>query len=172
MADRGTTRGLALVVLALLGLAISLYLAAFQVGLIAAPWEPFFGNGSREVLTSSLSRALPVPDAVLGAGLYLADAILSTWLVLRPRALPGFATTLAVITSVGAAVGAFLVAYQVLVVQALCTLCIGSALVSWLLALGAIAGARAHRGDGDGDGDIDRDLTPADAGARHQPANE
>jgi hypothetical protein len=30
-------------------------------------WEPFFGDGSRTVLTSGISRLLPVPDAALGA---------------------------------------------------------------------------------------------------------
>jgi hypothetical protein len=30
-------------------------------------WEPFFGNGSRLILTSGVSRILPVPDAALGA---------------------------------------------------------------------------------------------------------
>ena len=145
VADTGRARTGALIVLALLGLVISIHLAAFQLGAIAAPWEPLFGNGSRDVLTSSLSRALPVPDAAMGASLYLADAILGACLFLRPRALPRLAMALAVIASVGAAVGVFLVAYQVLVVQALCTLCLGSALISWLLAAGAIAEARARR---------------------------
>ena len=145
MADTGRARTGALVVLALLGLVDSIYLAAFQLGAIAAPWEPFFGNGSREVLTSSLSRSLPVPDALMGAGLYLADAILGTWLLQGSRDLPGLAIVLAVISSAGAAIGVFLVAYQILAVHALCTLCLGSALVSWLLAAGAIAEARARR---------------------------
>ena len=144
VADKGKARPGALVVLALLGLGISTHLAAFQLGVIGAPWEPFFGSGSREVLMSSLSRTLPVPDAVMGAGLYLADAILGTWLLLRPRELPRLAIALAVITSGGAAVGAFLVAYQVVAVHALCTLCLGSALISWLLAAGAITEARAR----------------------------
>ncbi len=141
----GRARGGALVILALLGLAISSHLAAFQLGVIDGPWEPLFGDGSRQVLTSSLSRALPVPDALMGAGLYLADAVLGTWLFVRPRARWRLALALAVITAAGAVVGAFLVAYQVLVVGALCTLCLASALCSWLLAAGAIAEARERR---------------------------
>ncbi len=144
-ADGERARTASLVVLALLGLAISTYLAAFQLGVIAAPWDPFFGDGSRAVLTSDLSRALPVPDAAMGAGLYLVDAVLGTWLALRPGVLPKVGMTLAAIATAGAAVGVFLVAYQVLAVQALCTLCLGSALISWLLAAGAIAEARARR---------------------------
>jgi hypothetical protein len=38
-------------------------------------WEPFFGEGSRVILTSSVSRLLPVPDAALGAFGYLLDAV-------------------------------------------------------------------------------------------------
>ena len=38
-------------------------------------WEPFFGDGSRTVLDSGLSKVLPVSDAALGAASYLADAV-------------------------------------------------------------------------------------------------
>ncbi|MDQ4133113.1 MAG: hypothetical protein M3179_07900 [Actinomycetota bacterium] len=37
--------------------------------------EPFFGDGSRVVLDSSVSHFLRVPDAALGAGGYLLDAL-------------------------------------------------------------------------------------------------
>ena len=38
-------------------------------------FEPFFGDGSRTVLSSRLSYLLPVPDATLGAASYLLDAV-------------------------------------------------------------------------------------------------
>lgn len=38
-------------------------------------WEPFLGDGSQTVLTSKTSHVLPVPDAVLGALSYVADAV-------------------------------------------------------------------------------------------------
>lgn len=56
---------LPIVVLALLGVAIAGYLALYQLGIIADVFDPFFGDGSRRVLTSDISRVLPVPDAAL-----------------------------------------------------------------------------------------------------------
>ena len=123
-------RSVGLVCIAVVGLLISLDLAAFQVGIAGPPWEPLFGDGSRRVLTSDLSRLLPVPDAAAGAGAYVVEALL------------------------GAAVGAVLVGYQLLVVGAACTLCIASAAVSWVLAGGALIEARErHRGRSSSDDD-------------------
>lgn len=42
------------------GLLVSRYLAAFQLGYIDAIWDPFFGQGTRQVLNSTtcLGRSL------------------------------------------------------------------------------------------------------------------
>jgi uncharacterized membrane protein len=65
-------------VLALTGLAISLYLALFQFGVAGPVWDPIFGSASSAaILHSSFSRALPVPDALLGAIAYLIEFVLS-----------------------------------------------------------------------------------------------
>src|SRR5690606_248111 len=65
------------IALALLGLLISRYLTAYQLGHIDSVWDPFFGgvpddpkNGTEEIITSSVSQAWPVPDAGLGAMVY------------------------------------------------------------------------------------------------------
>ena len=58
-------------VLATIGFGIAGWLALFQLGALPAIWEPFFGDGSRTILTSGVSRMLPVPDAALGAFGYL-----------------------------------------------------------------------------------------------------
>jgi hypothetical protein len=60
---------------ALMGFGIAAYLALYQLGVIPTVWEPFFGDGSERILHSSLSRVLPVPDAALGAGEYLLEAV-------------------------------------------------------------------------------------------------
>jgi hypothetical protein len=52
---------LPIVAVAAVGFAIATYLTLFQVGVLGSVWEPFFGDGSRTVLGSSLSRVLPVP---------------------------------------------------------------------------------------------------------------
>src|SRR4051794_28170746 len=66
---------LPLVGVAMVGFGIALYLALYQWRVIGDVWEPFFGNGSRIILNSSVSQLLPIPDAALGALGYLADAV-------------------------------------------------------------------------------------------------
>jgi uncharacterized membrane protein len=66
---------LPIVALALAGVAIAGYLTLYQLRLVTSVWEPFFGDGSRRILDSPVSRVLPVPDAALGAFGYLLDAV-------------------------------------------------------------------------------------------------
>jgi uncharacterized membrane protein len=121
-------------VLALLGGCLSAYLALYQLGLTSSVWDPLFGATSSEaVLRSAFSRSLPLPDAAVGAATYLAEALLAllsrdrTWALLALAALLiGLALT-----------GLVLVSMQLLVIHAACTLCIGSAVISFInLALG------------------------------------
>lgn len=156
-------RSVGLICLAVVGLLISLDLAAFQLGLAGPPWEPLFGDGSRRVLTSDLSRLLPIPDAAAGAGAYFVDALLGAALVIRPFGLAPAANALAAIASIGAAVGAVLVGYQVFVVGAACTLCLASAAVSWVLAGEAFIEARERR--------LGRSAPKGQGGAGRGPGN-
>jgi uncharacterized membrane protein len=59
----------------LAGFLVAGVLALFQMDIVRTVPEPFFGNGSRDILTSRVSRLLPVSDAALGALGYLADAV-------------------------------------------------------------------------------------------------
>src|SRR5690348_8264661 len=73
------TRRVPVMILAICGLLISTNLTFFQYGLIPAVWDPFFGHdSSHAVLTSTLSRALPVHDAALGAVAYAMEALLES----------------------------------------------------------------------------------------------
>jgi nucleoside-diphosphate-sugar epimerase len=72
------TQRLPIIVLALIGLYVSRYLATYQLGHISAVWDPFFAsspvdpqNGTEEIITSSVSRAWPVSDAAVGGYTYL-----------------------------------------------------------------------------------------------------
>ena len=47
---------------------VSRYLAAYQLGHTGNAWDPFFGDGTEIIITSDVSKAWPVPDAGLGAG--------------------------------------------------------------------------------------------------------
>jgi hypothetical protein len=125
---------LPIVALATVGLAIAGYLTAFQVGLVEAVWEPFFGDGSQRVLESGISRALPVPDAALGAFGYLLDAV--TGLVGgrdRWRSMPWIVVLFGVAVGPLGAVSILLVILQPVVLDAWCTLCLASAVVSVLM---------------------------------------
>jgi uncharacterized membrane protein len=116
---------------AVVGMAIAGYMAAFQFHLIDSVWEPFFGNGTRKVLTSKISNLLPVPDAFLGALGYFADA--ATGAIggeRRWKRMPW------IVIIFGLAVGPLglasiaLVMSQPLVVGHWCTLCLASAVIS------------------------------------------
>ena len=132
-----------LVVLALLGAAIASYLTAFQVGLVHHVWDPLFGVGSEHVLASAVSRLLPLPDASLGAAVYLLDAVLASAIVLRVGPQRPVRRALAVVATLGALASLVLVVLQPLVAHAFCSLCLASAAISIALAIGAVAEAGA-----------------------------
>ena len=70
---------LPVIVLALVGCAVSAYLTLYQWHVAASVWDPLFGSVSSEaVLSSSVSRALPLPDATLGALAYLVEAMVTS----------------------------------------------------------------------------------------------
>ncbi len=120
-----------LAVLATIGMLTAGYLALYQIGVVSTVWEPFFGHGSKTILNSGLSRAIPVPDAFLGAAAYFSDALLALvgredrwwsnpWFVLANGA-----------TSIGLGLAAtVLLIIQPLVYGNYCTLCIFSAFIS------------------------------------------
>ena len=122
---------LPLVGLALVGVAISTYLALFQVGVLESVWDPFFGDGSRTILTSGVSHVFPVPDAALGAFSYLLDA--ATGVVggeERWRRRPWIVVVFGMAVGPLGATSILLVILQPVVYDAWCTLCLTSALVS------------------------------------------
>src|SRR5690606_4704137 len=47
------------------GFFVARYMGAFQLEIIDTAWDPFFGNGTEKVLTSDVSHAFPVSDALL-----------------------------------------------------------------------------------------------------------
>jgi uncharacterized membrane protein len=128
----------ALAVLAIAGVAVSGYLAAYELGWIGGVWDPLFGDGSERVLSSGIARALPVPDAVLGVVAYGVDAALALLLAAGIGSAVAIAGCLAVVASIGALVGIGLAISQPLLVGTFCTLCLVSTLISLVLAAGAV----------------------------------
>lgn len=72
------TQRIPIIFLALIGLLVSRYLTAYQLGQVDGVWDPFFPglsgepgkNGTEAVVTSSVSEAFPIPDAALGGYTY------------------------------------------------------------------------------------------------------
>jgi hypothetical protein len=85
------TQRLPVVVLALVGLYVSRYLAGYQLGHIDHVWEPFFRgapdnprNGMEEIITSAVAKAWPISDGGLG-GITYALEILTGIIGLKAR---------------------------------------------------------------------------------------
>lgn len=118
-------------VLAFAGFVVSLNLAFFQYGLVAHVWEPFFGTGSRQVLMSSFSRALPVHDAALGAAAYAVEIVLElSGGTVRWRRRPWLVLLMAATAGAMALTALGLIALQTFVIHAFCSLCLLSAAIS------------------------------------------
>ena len=73
---------LPIIILAFVGFYISRYMTAYQLEHIDKVWDPFFighlpdaKNGTEEIITSYVSKAFPVPDAGLGAAVYILEIL-------------------------------------------------------------------------------------------------
>jgi uncharacterized membrane protein len=125
---------LPVLLLALAGCGIATYLTLYQVGVLPTVWEPFFGIGSTVILKqSAIAHLLPVPDAALGAFVYLLEALAeliggeSRW-----RTKP-WAVVLLGLIAAGLGVAAIvLVICQPALFGHFCTLCLASAACSLL----------------------------------------
>lgn len=131
-----------IVALAFLGLLVSRYLAAYQLGHTDGLWDPFFGgvtpesdlNGSEAVVTSSVSRAFPIPDAGLGAVAYLLDILTGAigdrrrW-----RTMPWLVLLFGLLIVPLGAISVGFIIIQPTIIGTLCTLCIFQAAITVLL---------------------------------------
>lgn len=128
---------LPIVVAALVGFAIATYLALFQYNVVETVWEPFFGEGSRVILTSPVSTflertlGLRITDAALGAFGYLLDAV--TGLIggrRRWRTMPWIVVLFGFAVGPLGAVSVLLVILQPVLFDTFCTLCLVTAVIS------------------------------------------
>ncbi|CAN5518070.1 hypothetical protein BH23CHL2_BH23CHL2_05720 [soil metagenome] len=122
---------LPIVGLAMVGFFIALYLGLYQLDVFSDVWEPFFGDGSRRILDSRISHILPIPDAMLGAAGYLADAIAG--LIggrKRWRTMPWIVIVFGLFIGPFGVISIALVMSQPIVIGAWCSLCLASAVIS------------------------------------------
>lgn len=125
---------LPIVILALIGFCIAAYLSLFQLQIIPDIYEPFFGNGSRVILTSWVSHLFPVPDTSLGAFGYLLDAVTGAiGGTRRWKTMPWMVVMFGFAIGPLGAVSVLLVILQPVLFDAWCTLCLASAVISVLM---------------------------------------
>ena len=123
-----------IIVLAIIGFFIAGYLALYQLRILPTVWEPFFGNDSRKILTSSVSKILPIPDAALGAIGYLADAVTgAVGGTRRWRTMPWIVIMFGLAVGPLGFISILLVILQPVLFDAWCTLCLGSAAISVIM---------------------------------------
>lgn len=120
-----------IVVIAMIGFFIALYLGLYQLRVLDTVWEPFFGEGSKKILNSNVSKVLPIPDAILGAIGYLVDAITGIiGGVKRWKTMPWIVIVFGVLIGPLGLISILLVVLQPVLLSAWCTLCLASAVVS------------------------------------------
>jgi uncharacterized membrane protein len=123
-----------IIILAVIGFFIAGYLSLFQFKIIQDVWEPFFGNGSRKILTSPISHILPVPDGALGAFGYILDAVTGIiGGVKRFKSMPWIVIIFGIAVGPLGAISIMLVVFQPVLFDAWCTLCLVTALISVLM---------------------------------------
>jgi uncharacterized membrane protein len=122
---------LPLVFVALAGVGIATYLSLYQLKITNSAWDPFFGKQTEKILTSPVSKLLPIPDALLGVFGYLVDAVsgiiggTERW-----KTKPWIVVVFGVAVGPLGLVSILLVISQPVLFHAWCTLCLCSAVIS------------------------------------------
>ncbi|WP_340123390.1 SPW repeat domain-containing protein [Methylobacter svalbardensis] len=117
-----------IIFLAFIGLYVSRYLAAYQLGHIGNAWDPYFSVGTETIITSEVSKAWPVPDAGLGAVTYVLEIL--TGIIggrNRWRTMPWLVILFGVMIVPLGAVSIFFIIIQPILIGTWCTLCLFAA---------------------------------------------
>lgn len=113
------------IMLAVVGWFIARYLASYQLHYISSVWDPFFGMGTQEVITSMISQRFPVPDAGLGAMAYSLEAIMGAkGGVRRWHTMPWIVVVFGILVVPLGFISIILVMLQPIAVGAWCGLCL------------------------------------------------
>lgn len=120
-----------LLLMAIAGFLIALYLGLYQLHVFSTVWEPFFGNGTNAVVKSSFSKSLPIPDGLIGAFGYLCDIILvSIGDGVRWKTKPWAVILYSILVAMMGFVSILLIIAQPVFLHTFCTLCLVSAILS------------------------------------------
>ena len=121
----GMTNRFPIVALAFVGLFLSRYMAAFQLGHIEDVWDPFFGEGTARIITSYISEAWPVADAGLGATVYVLEIL--TGVIgdkRRWRTMPWMVVFFGILIVPLGVVSIYFIIIQPILLDTWCTLCL------------------------------------------------
>ena len=116
-------------ILALLGLADSVYLAVSYFS--GSPLSCETISGCNEVASSPYAKIAGVPISTLGV-LYYVVAVAGAFLYLIKRRTV-YATLLALLTMIGFATSAYFMYMQIALIKAICIYCVGSAIIATLM---------------------------------------
>lgn len=127
-ASAAVWRGRAMLALAALGVALSLYLVWIRY--TGAPPVCVGASGCGEVQTSRFAVVAGIPIVLLGLGLYLGLLALSVWRVLAGSATPALvALGLFGLALAGVLYSAYLTYLELFVLGAICSWCVTSAVL-------------------------------------------
>ena len=126
-------------VLAFIGFLLARYMTAYQLGFIDTAWEPFFAgtnglNGTESIITSSVSKAWPIPDSGLGAVVYMFELVMTfmggkdRW-----RTMPWMVLALAFLILPLGIVSVYFIIIQPIVIGTWCTPCLIAGLAMVLM---------------------------------------
>jgi nucleoside-diphosphate-sugar epimerase/uncharacterized membrane protein len=125
---------LPIILLAVIGLHISRYLTAYQLGHINGVWDPFFKggpdpkNGTEEIITSFVSEAWPIPDAGVGAVTYVLEILTGViGAANRWRTMPWLVILFGVMIAPLGIVSITFIIIQPVLLETWCTLCLVAA---------------------------------------------
>ncbi len=130
---------LPIVILAILGILLARYLAAYQLGHTENAWDPFFGpeagknptnlNGTERIITSDMSKAWPVSDAGVGVLAYMLELLMAVMGDARRwRTMPWMVAAFGIVVVPLGVVSILFIMVQPVVIGTWCTLCLVQAL--------------------------------------------
>jgi uncharacterized membrane protein len=130
----GWFQRLPIIFLAVIGLHISRYLTAYQLGHIEGVWDPFFRggpdpkNGTEEIITSYVSEMWPIPDAGVGAVTYVLEILTGViGAANRWRTMPWLVVLFGVMVAPLGIVSIAFIIIQPVLLETWCTLCLVAA---------------------------------------------
>ena len=120
--------------LAVIGILISRYLTAYQLGHTDRAWDPFFGEGTMTIITSDMSRAWPIADAGVGTVAYILELLMAVMGDKRRwRTMPWMVLGFFVLVVPLGGVSIFFIIMQPIAIGTWCTLCLIAALFMALM---------------------------------------